>query len=126
MGKPKPDYTIRLVLSLLEGYEELSHGKLPWAKFADYGVKIDKTGSNAMPLAPTLKADIDRAIRYSLKPMERCIIVSRLISGWQETIYWVNLSTEVVRGIELKAVNKIVLFLNQGIKKGSVQYRCLF
>ncbi len=120
MSKKKPDYSIRMVTGLLEGYQELAQGRLPWDKLCDYGVQIDRSRFSFIPFVSTVKADIDRAIRYALKPTERFVILGWLIDGWsvQDCGYWIGFDILTTKDIERRAVRKMVRFLNFGVKKG--------
>lgn len=114
----KPDYSIYMIRALLEGYSELEQGKIPFTKFAEYGVRIEKSSSSLVHLASILKADIDRGIRFALKPTEKLILITWLAHGVtiEQCSYWIGCDTVETKHIELKAVKKIYQFLNYGSK----------
>ena len=72
-NRKKPDYSVRLIRTLLAGYAELEQGNTPFETEGDAGVK-SRQGSRRRNMAEIFKADMDRAIRV-LSPRQKFVII---------------------------------------------------
>ena len=118
MYQARADYSIKLITALLEGYSDLAFGQLPVDKLIQYGIKIDRSKPHAAHFErpAILKADIDRAIRYSLRPTERCVLIGWLMAGFrrEDCAFWINSGQVVLEHIASRAIRKMSRYLNTG------------